>query len=76
MRIRIVPATLVTLLLVGCGGSTTAPESTQTRLQRSGTATGNAGMVSSGHELATLAGVEVLEDGGNAFDAASPSPRP
>lgn len=27
-------------------------------------------MVSSGHELATLAGVEVLENGGNAFDAA------
>jgi gamma-glutamyltranspeptidase / glutathione hydrolase len=37
---------------------------------RSNSPTGNGGMVSSGHELATLAGVEVLENGGNAFDAA------
>lgn len=32
--------------------------------------TGDGGMVSSAHELATLAGVDVLESGGNAFDAA------
>ncbi len=32
--------------------------------------TGTGGMVSAGHELASLAGVKVLEQGGNAFDAA------
>ncbi len=32
--------------------------------------TGTAGMVSSAHELSTISGVEVLEQGGNAFDAA------
>ena len=36
---------------------------------RTNAPTGSAGMVSSAHELATLAGVEVLENGGNAFDA-------
>jgi gamma-glutamyltranspeptidase/glutathione hydrolase len=34
------------------------------------TAVGTNGMVSAAHPLATRAGVEVLEDGGNAFDAA------
>ena len=52
------------------GVDTTATPVSPVILTRSDGPTGNAGVVSSSVELATLAGVEMLEEGGNAFDTA------
>ena len=66
------PSSRAIFLLVSiiCGFSVPAVNvAASERVVRSNAPVGNAGMVSSAHELATLAGVEVLEQGGNAFDA-------
>ena len=60
--------TLLFLALTGCQGSNPDP---QLGLAESpGVAQGTRGMVSSAHPLATDVGLEILEAGGNAFDAA------
>jgi len=55
---------LLILLLPGCGGEQGAVYTYQK------TAIGETGIVVSAHPLATLAGVQILEKGGNAIDAA------
>ncbi|MDP8900008.1 MAG: gamma-glutamyltransferase, partial [Actinomycetota bacterium] len=52
------------------GGASELREGPATTSTPSRAAVGTNGMVSAAHPLATRAGVEVLEDGGNAFDAA------
>ena len=64
---------LVALLagLVSCAGEpgANAPAATPPEVPE-GVASGQFGMVSSAHPIATRAGLEILEAGGNAFDAA------
>ena len=59
---------LLASVLLGLGGWACANVD-EAVVVRTNEPMGNGGMVSSAHELATLAGVEVLENGGNAFDA-------
>ncbi len=70
---RIQSLLLVVLIagLVGCAGEPGAsvPAANLPDVP-DGVASGQLGMVSSAHPIATRAGLEILEAGGNAFDAA------
>ena len=61
---------LFALSSLSCGAGDATLNKTESPVVGSNGPTGDGGMVSSAHELATLAGVRVLEHGGNAFDAA------
>lgn len=72
--VRPVRSALALLLVMGVWACEPAAESeagtaADARVVRTDDSTGDGGMVSSAHGLATRAGVEVLERGGNAFDA-------
>jgi gamma-glutamyltranspeptidase/glutathione hydrolase len=69
----------LTGLMLACGGAPDVPPespsegpfpATWNLLERTVSASSTAGMVTSGHPLASRAGAEVLERGGNAIDAA------
>ncbi len=62
-------ATVCALLLAGLHLPLMGYEKVRTHSVE-GPATGDAGMVSSAHPLATEAGLDILSAGGNAFDAA------
>jgi gamma-glutamyltranspeptidase/glutathione hydrolase len=64
---RILGLFVVLFLIGGCGNPSETIVSDATE---SSPAVGRLGMVSSGHPLATQAGLEILKAGGNAFDAA------
>jgi len=72
MKIRNTSLLLIALAMAALGTWACSSDGVDTTviLTRSDGPTGNAGVVSSSAELATLAGVEMLEAGGNAFDAA------
>lgn len=62
MNLRLIPMSFCLLALAGAR----AAETRNTAIRP---ATATAGMISSGHPLATEAGLEILRAGGNAFDA-------
>src|SRR5262245_37742286 len=57
-------------LVLAVGPARTQQDNPPNRNTASRPAVGKRGMISSGHPLATQAGLEILEAGGNAFDAA------
>ena len=69
MRRRLIGLGLALLVVTGCSKQA-EPQPTAAATSRTGPAIASGGMVSSAHPLATQAGLEILNNGGNAFDAA------